>query len=494
MSTTIFALATPAGRSGVAIIRISGPAAGAVLRSITQRDLPLPRVATRRKFYAATPVDPSPRPLPQGERGFLFAADRDGLNHLRAERGTTSPSPLAGEGWGEGSLRSHQDHIIDDGLVLWFPGPASFTGEDMVELHIHGGPAIIAAMAESLAAQGLLPAEPGAFTRRAFDHGKLDLTEVEGLADLIAAETEAQRRQALRQMEGAFGKQVEAWRGGLLGALARIEAAIDFPEEDLPTGLIEGVDEAMRAIGDEIARTLDDDHRGERLREGLSVVILGAPNAGKSSLMNALAKRDIAIVSDEAGTTRDVIELHLDLGGYPVLLADTAGLRESGNKIETEGVRRALARAAHADLKIIVIDGAVWPVIPAATRAQIDAQSILVLNKADLLPAPLQALSGHQLIAVSALNGGGLVDLLSALKARAAGLLASGDQPVLTRLRHREALEDCCRTLARGLAVGAVELKAEEFRLAARALGRITGRVDVEDVLDVIFREFCIGK
>jgi tRNA modification GTPase len=451
MNATIFALATPAGRSGVAIIRISGPESGECLRSITQRDLPKPRVATRRKFYAATPVDPSTRPSP-----------------------------------------SYQ--VIDDGLALWFPGPASFTGEDMVELHIHGGPAIIAAMAESLVAQGLRPAEPGAFTRRAFDNGKLDLTEVEGLADLIGAETEAQRRQALRQMEGAFGDQVETWRGGLLGALARIEAAIDFPEEDLPSGLVEGVDEAMRVVGNAIARALDDDHRGERLREGLSVVILGAPNAGKSSLMNALAKRDVAIVSDEAGTTRDVIELHLDLGGYPVLLADTAGLRESGNKIETEGVRRALARAARADVKVIVIDGAVWSVIPDAIRAQIDAASILVLNKADLLAVPLQALSGHQLIAVSALSGAGISDLLSALKERAAGLLASGDQPVLTRLRHREALEDCRQTLIRGLEIGPVELKAEELRLGTRALGRITGRVDVEDVLDVIFREFCIGK
>jgi tRNA modification GTPase len=492
MSTTIFALATPAGRSGVAIIRISGPASGEVLRAITRRDLPAPRVAARRKFYAAKPVDPSPRLFPQAEREVLLDAATDGPGILTRGARKQSPSPLAGEGRVEGSMIL--SNVIDDGLALWFPGPASFTGEDMAELHIHGGPAIIAAMAESLVAQGLQTAEPGAFTRRAFDNGKLDLTEVEGLADLIAAETEAQRRQALRQMEGAFGQQVEIWRGRLLGALARIEAAIDFPEEDLPSSLVEGVDEAMRAVGSEIARMLDDDHRGERLREGLSVVILGAPNAGKSSLMNALARRDVAIVSDEAGTTRDVIELHLDLGGYPVLLADTAGLRESGNRIETEGVRRALDRASRADLKLIVIDGALWPIIPAATRAQIDAQSILVLNKADLLPAPLQALSGHQLIAVSALSGAGLSDLLAALKERAAGLLASGDQPALTRVRHREALEDCRQSLSRGLGTAPVELKAEELRLATRALGRITGRVDVEDVLDVIFREFCIGK
>jgi len=439
---TIFAPATPAGRSGVAIIRVSGPEAGRALQALTGRPLPQPRVAKRAKFI-----------------------------NLRA-----------------------QGETLDDGLALWFPGPASFTGEDMAELQVHGGPAVIAAITEALLALGLKPAEPGAFTRRAFDHGKLDLTEVEGLADLIAAETEAQRRQALRQLEGALGARIEAWRGGLLGALAHIEAAIDFPEEDLPAGLVESVDAAMGIVADEIRRALDDDRQGERLREGLSVVILGAPNAGKSSLMNALARRDVAIVSEEAGTTRDVIELHLDLGGYPVLLADTAGLRESGNAIENEGVRRALDRAARADLKLIVIDGAVWPVIPEAIRGQIDAAAVLVLNKADLLPAPLQALSGHQLIAVSALTGAGIGDLLKALGIRAGALLAAGDQPALTRARHREALRECRELLGRGLAVATVELKAEELRLAVRALGRITGRVDVEDLLDLIFGEFCIGK
>ncbi|HVM85129.1 MAG TPA: tRNA uridine-5-carboxymethylaminomethyl(34) synthesis GTPase MnmE [Candidatus Binatia bacterium] len=441
-STTIFAPATPAGRSGVAVIRISGPEAGSALQAVTGRTLPHPRVATLAKLI-------NPR------------------------------------------LR---DEILDDGLVLWFPGPASFTGEDVAELQVHGGPAVIAAITEALLSLGLKPAEPGAFTRRAFDHGKLDLTEVEGLADLIAAETEAQRRQALRQLEGALGVRIETWRGALLGALAHIEAAIDFPEEDLPSGLVESVDEALRGVAAEIGAALDDERQGERLREGLSVVILGAPNAGKSSLMNALARRDVAIVSEEAGTTRDVIELHLDLGGYPVLLADTAGLRETANAVESEGVRRALDRAARADLKLIVIDGAVWPVIPKEIRGQIDAAAVLVLNKADLLPAPLQALSGHQLIAVSALTGAGIGDLLKALGERAGALLATGDQPALTRARHRDALRECRDLLGRGLAVATVELKAEELRLAVRALGRITGRVDVEDLLDLIFGEFCIGK
>jgi tRNA modification GTPase len=340
----------------------------------------------------------------------------------------------------------------------------------------------------------LSAAGPGDFTRRAFHNGKLDLTEVEGLADLIAAETEAQRRQALRQMEGEFGRRVEGWRQALLAALARIEAAIDFPEEDLPEGLAQSVDEAMRLVADEIARQLDDQHRGERLREGLSAVILGAPNAGKSSLLNRLARRDAAIVSAEAGTTRDVIELQLDLGGYPVVLADTAGLRESGNAIETEGVRRALARAARADLKIVVLDGAVWPEIPAASRAMIDDAAILVLNKADLKNAGPFLVEERAAIPVSTLTGAGLSELLSALQERCSQLLASGDQPALTRLRHREALQDCLQFLARGLDAEAAELKAEDLRLAGRALGRITGRFDVEDVLDLVFREFCIGK
>jgi len=441
MSTaTIFALATPAGRSGIAVFRISGAQAGAALESLTTQDLPQPRLAARRKFY-----------------------------------------------------KPHSTRLLDDGLALWFPAPASFTGEDVVELHIHGGPAVIAAIAESLLALGLTPAEPGAFTRRAFDHDKLDLTEVEGLADLIAAETEAQRRQAMRQLGGALGQRIEAWREALIGALAHIEASIDFSDEDLPEGLVESVDEAMTIVADGIARALDDAHRGERLREGLSVVILGVPNAGKSSLLNRLAKRDAAIVSAEAGTTRDVIELHLDLDGYPLILADTAGLRETESAVESEGVRRALQRAEHADLKIIVLDATLWPDVPQASRAQIDDAAILVLNKADLRTGPIPR-GNWDPIPLSAKSGDGLERLVSELGRRAGAMMASGDQPAMTRARHRSALEDCARLLDQGRAAQAVELKSEELRLAVRALGRITGRVDVEDVLDRIFGEFCIGK
>ena len=438
ISATVFALATPAGRSGIAVFRISGPGAGDALESLTRQALPAPRLAARRKFHE-----------PQSTR------------------------------------------LIDDGLALWFPGPASFTGEDVVELHVHGGPAVIAAIAEALRALGLQPAEPGAFTRRAFDHGKLDLTEVEGLADLIAAETEAQRRQALRQLGGALGQRIEAWREALIGALAHIEASIDFSDEDLPAGLVESVDEAMTIVAGEIARALDDQHRGERLREGLSVVILGAPNAGKSSLLNRLAKREAAIVSAEAGTTRDVIELHLDLDGFPVILADTAGLRETTSAVESEGVRRALQRAEHADLKIIVLDATVWPEIPDASRALIDDAAILVLNKADLR----SGLAGEmKVIPLSAKTGEGVDRLVAELSRRAGALMASGDQPAMTRARHRSALADCARLLDQGIAARAVELKSEDLRLAVRALGRITGRVDVEDVLGRIFGEFCIGK
>ncbi len=447
--TTIFALATPAGRSGVAVIRVSGPDSARSLRALTRAAPPPARVAARRKLWIPAPGD--------GE----------------------SPPPA----------------MIDDGLVLWFPGPASFTGEDVVEFHVHGGPAVIAAMAEALGDLGLQLAEPGAFTRRAFDNGKLDLTEVEGLADLIAADTEAQRRQALRQMEGELGALYESWRMTLLQGLARMEAAIDFPDEDLPAGLIAGVDEMLRSMAAAISRHLDDAHRGERLRDGLSVVILGAPNVGKSSLLNRLARREAAIVSAQAGTTRDVIEVRLDLGGFPVLIADTAGLRAAPDEIEAEGIRRALQRAAHADLKLLLFDGGTWPAAAEETRRLIDDAAILVLNKADLAAAAaIPELAGRRLLPVSARTGAGLEALLAEIGRRAAGLLAAGDAPVLTRLRHRKALEDCLESLQRGLQAPLAELKSEDLRGAVQALGRITGRVDVEDVLDLVFREFCIGK
>ena len=384
--------------------------------------------------------------------------------------------------------------LLDEGLVLWFPGPHSFTGEDVAEFHIHGGRATVAAMLEALARlPGLRPAEPGEFTRRAFEHGKLDLTQAEGLADLVEAETQGQRRQALRQLEGELGTLYQGWSQRLTQALAHLEAEIDFPDEDLPEGLGGALRNQILGVTGEIAQHLDDRHAGERARKGLYVTIIGAPNVGKSSLLNRLARRDAAIVAESAGTTRDVIEVHLELAGYPLILADTAGLRAAESDLESEGVARARARAQNADYRIAVFDAQVWPTRDAETDALVDASTLLVANKRDLVGADDDSFAPA--LAVSAKTGEGLDALLRALEDRAVDVLsAGGAQPHLTRARHRQALEDCHRALERALAAPAAELRAEDLRLAVRALGRITGRVDVEDILDVIFSEFCIGK
>ncbi|TWB22500.1 tRNA modification GTPase trmE [Nitrospirillum amazonense] len=439
---TIFALASAPGRGGVQVIRLSGPATGTALRALTRRSLPAPRRATLARLH-----------------------------------------DQAGE-------------VFDQALVLWFPGPDSFTGEDVVELHLHGGRAVLAAASEALTAQGLRLAEPGEFSRRAFEAGKLDLTEAEAIADLVDAETAAQRRQALRQMEGALGQLCEGWRHRLVRALAHLEADIDFPDEDLPHGLAPAVVPVLTGLYQEIGAHLADGHRGERLRDGFSIAILGAPNAGKSSLLNALARRDAAIVSSTAGTTRDVIEVNLDLGGFPVILADTAGLRDAADEIEREGIRRALARAEKADLKLLVLDCSTWNIgdMAEATLALADGDALVVLNKRDLCTYAPAMVAGRTAIAVSATTGEGLADLLAALERIVGDRLMPGAAPSLTRARHRQALEDCRAALARALRADLPELAAEDVRLAARALGRITGRVDVEDLLDVIFRDFCIGK
>jgi len=447
---TIFALASGVGRAGVAIIRLSGARAGEALQALTGRQLPEPRKAERARFC---------RP------------------------GLTQP--------------------LDDGLALWFPAPASFTGEDVVELQIHGGPAVIAAMQSALSAlPGLRPAEAGEFTRRAFENNKLDLTAAEGLADLIAAETEAQRLQARRQYGGELGRLYDGWRDRLLRALALIEAEIDFSDEELPAGLTEQVLIDARKLDDDLKNHLADDRRGERLREGLYLAIVGPPNAGKSSLLNLLARRDAAIVSDIAGTTRDVIEVHLNLGGYPLNVADTAGLRSSSDAIESEGVRRALHHAAHADLKLLVLDGSDLRMegVPVdIADGLIDDNTLIVLNKSDLATLPFPAeIDGRPVFEVSVKTGSGVDELLAALEERVAARLSMGTGLAPTRERHRHALEECRAALARVFAVtdphGEMELMGEDLRLAARALGRITGRIDVEDLLDVIFGEFCIGK
>jgi tRNA modification GTPase len=392
-------------------------------------------------------------------------------------------------------LRDQANTALDDGLVLWFPGPSSFTGEDVVELHLHGGRAVAMAVTEALLSLGLVPAEPGEFSRRAFEAGKLDLTQAEAIADLIDAETAAQRRQALRQLDGALSALYDDWRGRLLRCQAHLEAEIDFSDEVLPDGLGEQARGSLERLAEEIAQHLADGGRGERLRDGLSVAILGAPNVGKSSLLNRIAGRDAAIVSALAGTTRDVIEVHLDLAGYPVTLADTAGLREAAEVIEEEGVRRARARAESADLRLVVFDAESLPHFDLASIALINDQTVVLINKCDRVKTGFPEMIGGQMaIAVSAERGDGLEALLTILAQRAALLLEGAGAPVITRARHRVALEETEACLRRALGVGLTDLAAEDVRLAARSLGRITGRIDVEEMLDVIFREFCIGK
>lgn len=446
---TIYALSSAPGPAGVAVVRLSGPQAADAVLALTGREVPKPRLASLRQ------------------------------------------------------LKDASGAMIDEALVLWFEQPHSFTGEDVAELHLHGGRAVLAALFARLGAMpGLRMAEAGEFSRRAFEHGRFDLTAAEGIGDLIAADTEAQRRQALRQMQGGLSALYDGWRNRLVHALAHLEADIDFSDEDLPEGVAAEVKPQLARLREEILAHMADSRRGERLRDGLMVAIVGAPNVGKSSLLNALARREAAIVSEIPGTTRDVIEVHLDLGGYPVILADTAGLRESADRIESEGMRRALARAEAADLKIVVIDAAEpASAIPPESLALIDADAVVAANKSDIAVASQIAtlaatpVQGRAVWPISVQSGAGMTDFLAALETEVKARIGLTASAPITRARHREALADCVAALDRFLAdAGSAELAAEDARLAARALGRITGRVDVEDLLDVIFRDFCIGK
>ncbi len=422
---TVFAPASGMGRAAIAILRLSGPGTAFALTAVCGR-LPSPRRAS-----------------------------------LRA-------------------LRDRGGALLDRAMVLWFPGPASYTGEDSAELHLHGGRAVIEAVADALTDLGLRPAEPGEFTRRAFLNGKLDLVSAEAVHDLVAAETDAQRRQALRQLDGGLGSLYRDWAHRLRIALSRQEALIDFPEEDLPPEVEAELRLAVATLRADIAAHLNDGHRGEKLRDGLIFAITGAPNVGKSSLINALADRDVAIVSPIPGTTRDAIETRVVLGGVPVTIVDTAGLRDTPDPIEAEGVRRAKAHADAADLVITVIEAGAPFVL---------GVGLVVANKADLISDERQ-----EVLAISALTGMGLERLRARLAREAIAQTQSSGSPPLTRARHRIALETAARFLIEAEAASEPELRGEAMRLALRAIGAITGLVGVEDILDSIFREFCIGK
>lgn len=446
MTDTIFALATAAGRAAVAVVRISGPRSHDLVTALCGRP-PAPRQAAIRKLR-------------------------------------------------------HEGVVIDEALVLRFEGPASYTGEDSAEFHVHGGRAVVEALLKALAEQGARLAEPGEFTRRAFENGKLDLAQAEGVADLIDAETEAQRRQALGQLGGALSQRYDRWRDLLVQALAMLEAAVDFPDEDLPEEVAERARPGLRQLSTELDAALSDVSRGRRVRDGFRIALVGSPNAGKSTLLNGLAERDAAIVTDVAGTTRDVIEVPLVLGGYKVLLADTAGLRETSDAIEAEGVRRAKAWAEDADLRLWVVDG--FHVKQAEHRPDaIRAGDWLILNKADIaVAADLEAAAAEwigQGLSVLRLTGKseeGAAALRNALASHVAEALSGVEFPAATRLRHAERLVEAKVYLERALSdVGLeVELAAEDVRLAARALEKISGRIDPEDVLGRVFSTFCIGK
>ena len=444
---TIFALASAAGRAGVAVFRVSGPGAARAFVDLTRRALPPARRAVRVRLCSAA----------------------------------------TGE-------------VLDDGLGLWFPAPKSFTGEDVAEFHLHGGRAVEAAVTDALRGlEGLRLAEPGEFTRRAFENGKFELTAAEGLADLVNAETEAQRRQARRQLEGELGAIYEGWRARLIEALAHYEAVIDFTEEELPADLSQKVKHKMLGLKEEISHHLADNRRGERLRDGIYIAIIGAPNVGKSSLLNALARRDAAIVAETAGTTRDVVEVHLDLGGFPVIVADTAGLREAADGVEREGIRRAEARAAEADIRLALFDITLWPELDGKTLGLVGDDTVPILNKADLLgpgqgPGAKERVGGRPVVIASAKTGACMAELLKCVESMVSHRIDLAGSPALTRARHRDALEQSVDALSRFAGASEEALAAEDLRLAARALGRITGRVEVDDILDVIFRDFCIGK
>ena len=442
---TIYALSTGPGVSGVAIIRVSGVEASTVIKSLTGRDLPKPRMATLRK-----------------------------INNINTSE------------------------LIDEGIIIWFPGPESYTGEDMAEIHVHGGRAVIEAIHNSISkVKNCRLAEAGEFTKLAFQNGKINLLKAESIADLISAETEIQRRQAVKIMNGKTADQFNFLREKLLKILSHVEAKIDFPDEDLPNDILKEIKKNSDVVLKSIEKILDDQKVGERIREGFKIAILGPTNAGKSSLLNYLSKRDVAIVSEIAGTTRDVIETHLNIDGYPVIISDTAGIRESKNEIEKKGIKLSLSKAEDADLKLIVVDAKTSD-FTGVLKGLLDENAILVFNKCDLIDGDINPeikKLDHVLISIK--ENKNIDELIFKIKNNLKNKFIVNDDILITRERHRNHLQQCLKHLQNFGKKNEIEdfdKAAEDLRLATRSLGMIVGTVDVEEILGTIFNNFCIGK
>ena len=440
---TIYALSSGPGISGIAVIRISGKETSRILKLVTKEDLPKPRVATIKKI-----IDP---------------------NNLE---------------------------LIDEGIVLWFPGPGSYTGEDMGELHIHGSKAVISAIHKVLGdTKKCRIAEPGEFTKRAFQNGKINLLKAESISDLISSETEIQRKQAINIMTGKSSEVYNNMREKLVKALSNIEAKIDFPDEDLSKKIIKEIKKNVDHVIEKIQKILNDKKVGERIREGFKIAIVGPTNAGKSSLLNHLSNRDVAIVSEIAGTTRDVIEVHLNIDGYPVIVSDTAGIRKSKSEIEKKGIKLALKKAEEADLNLIVIEPKNLD-FTGFLKDLIKPNSILVINKCDLEEVRLtEQMKKLDHIIISVKNNTNIENLILKIKSKFEGKFIKTEEILITRERHRQNLEQCLQNLINFKNQNDdFDKAAEDLRLATRHLGMIVGKVDVEEILGSIFNDFCIGK
>jgi len=442
---TIYALSTGPGISGVAIVRISGPEAKTAIKLLTGKNLPKPRYATLRK-----------------------------INYIATSK------------------------LIDEGIILWFPGPESYTGEDMAEFHIHGSKAVIEALHSSISKiKNCRLAEPGEFTKLAFQNGKINLLKAESIADLIASETEIQRKQAIKIMNGKSSDRFNDLREKLLKILSYVEAKIDFPDEDLSKKILNSIKKISNNVLNNIVKILDDQSVGERIREGFKIAIIGPSNAGKSSLINHLSNRDVSIVSEIAGTTRDVIETHLNIDGYPVIVSDTAGIRTSKNEIEKKGIKIALNRADDADLKLIVIDARSTD-FTRVLKELFNKNSILVVNKSDLLKEDLNSeLKKFEHVLISVKKNRNVEELILKIKEKLKNKFISNHDILITRVRHREHLEQCLNHLKNFDEKSEDEdfdKAAEDLRLAVRHLGMIVGKVDVEEILGSIFNDFCVGK